>query len=571
MSLEWLLEPWGSALMRRAFLEAVLTGATCGVLGCFVLVRGLAFLGEGLAHTLVLGVVLAFLLGVPVGFMALLVAALTVGASRAIGADRRFSPDVAMGILLPALFGLGVVLIAGAEGYRSRLEGTLFGAILGTTDGDLVLAGAVAGATVLALLLTGKELVLASFDRAAAAAMGYGLRGLDLLLLGLVALTTVVALRAVGSVLLAALLLGPPLIARRVSATFWPMAALSAGLGVFAGILGLYASWHWDVGGGPAIVLVVVALFGVVGLGARLLQRGLGVLAAALLCLVAGCGGEDERAGGGGEPLRVVATTMQLADFAREVGGSRVQVDGILDAGSEPHDYEPTPSDADTVSSAGLVIANGANLDSWLDDLLENAGADARRIDAVAGIELLPTEEEGFPGDPHVWHDPELAKRMVATVATGLTAADPAGKAAYERNAARYSDEIDAMAEEIRRIFAPIPPTRRTLVTNHDAFGYFARAYDVRVVGTVFASLGTETEPSAQQVQALAERIRAEGVRTIFTEEAVDPRLERQIAQEAGATVSASLYADALAPSGPPATYIGAELANARAMASAWR
>lgn len=255
--------------MRRAFAEAALTGAVCGALGCFVLVRGLAFLGESLAHTLLLGVVLAFLLGVPVGLAAAAVAGLTVLLTERIGADPRFGADVATGILLPSLFGLAVLLIASAEGFSGGLEGALFGTILGVTSGDLALAASVGVATAVVLALAGKELVLASFDRPAAAAMGYRLRALDLLLLALITAAAVIGLRAVGNVLFAALLLGPPAIARLTCRTFWPMAACAAAIGVLTGIVGLYLSWNWDVGGGPAIVLVITTLFLVMAATAR--------------------------------------------------------------------------------------------------------------------------------------------------------------------------------------------------------------------------------------------------------------------------------------------------------------
>ncbi len=287
---------------------------------------------------------------------------------------------------------------------------------------------------------------------------------------------------------------------------------------------------------------------------------------------VAGC----DTAGGGqaGETkdrLRVVATTMQLQDFARQVGRDRVEISGILDADAEPHEYEPTPSDADAVAGADVVASNGANLDGWLDDLLDQAGTEAPRVDATRGIPLLPTEEEGFPGDPHVWHDPALAKRMVAKVAAGLARADPPGRAAYRRNAEAYEERIDGMAAKIRREFASVPPARRNLVTSHDAFGYFARAYDVEVVGSVLPTVTTESEPSAQQIRRLVEAVRAQGVTTIFTERALAPRLERRVAEEAGARVSTSLYADALGPPGSGAeSFVDAELANARAMFSAW-
>ena len=572
-----LADPWASGLMRRAFAEAVLAGALCGALGCFVLVRGLAFLGEGLAHTLLLGVVVAFLLGVPLGLPVAVAAALTVAAAGAIAADRRFTADVAMGVLLPSLFGLAIVLGAVGEGYRSQLEAALFGSILAVTGADLLAAAIVAAVTAAVLVVAGKELVLASFDRTTAVAMGYRVRLLDLVLLVLVGAAVIVGLRAVGNVLLAALLLGPPATARLLTRTFWPMVATAAAIGVAGGIAGLYLSWHADVGGGPAIVLVLAGAFAVVAVASRIMRlRSVStsavVVGAALLALLgAGCADEPaDPAGGGAQRLEVVATTMPLQDFVRQVGGDRVRVTGLLGPDADPHEYEPTPSDADAVAAADVVVENGAGLDDWLGDLLENAASDARRVTAVEGIELLPSEEEGFAGDPHVWHDPQAARRMVATVAEGLAAADPEGRAAYERGARRYGRELERMAARIRERFAAIPPERRRLVTTHDAFGYFARAYDVDVVGSVLPSVTTDAEPSAQQVDRLVRDLRRLGVRTIFTEEAVDPRLEQQIAAEAGAEVSTSLYADVLAAEGPASTFVGAELANAEAMASAW-
>ncbi len=309
----------------------------------------------------------------------------------------------------------------------------------------------------------------------------------------------------------------------------------------------------------------------------RYVRVALVVGATTLTLGVAACGG-DEGDGGGqpaageGEPLAVVATTMQVQDFARQVGGERVEVTGILGPDNEPHEYEPTPSDAEALAGADVVIENGANLDDWLEDLLANAGGDAQRVTAAEGIELLPTEEEGFPGDPHIWHDPQRAKQMVDTIAAGLSAAGPENREIYERNATAYKRELDDMADQIRETFAPVPPEERKLITTHDAFGYFVRAYDLEQVGTVLPTVTTESEPSGQQVQELVNEIREQDVEAIFTEEAVDATLERQIAQEAGAAVSTSLYADVLGGPGSGAeTFIAAELANAQAMVTAWQ
>lgn len=264
--LDWLAEPWGSAFMRRAFAEAVLGGSALGALGCFVLVRRLSFLGESIAHTVVLGAALALLLGIPLGLGGVVIAVATAGLTGAIAGDRRLSADTATGILLPTLFAAGVALLAGTSGARS-IDDLLFGSILGVGAADLILAGLVALAVVVVLRVAGKELVLVAFDRAGAQALGYRVALLDAVLLTLIAVAVVVGLRAVGSILLAGLLLGPPLAARLVCATFWPMLALAATLGALCGVGGLYLTWHVEVGAGPAIVLVVAAAVVLAALG----------------------------------------------------------------------------------------------------------------------------------------------------------------------------------------------------------------------------------------------------------------------------------------------------------------
>ena len=261
--MEWLTDPWTSTLMRRAFIEALVIGALSGAIGCFVLVRGLAFLGESVAHALVLGVVVAFLLGLSPALGAAMGAAATVLLATSVAQDERLSFDTAMGVILPSFFGLGVLLIALGEGFRTRLEEVLFGSILSVTTLDLALG---AGAAVLAaavLLLAGKELALVAFDRQVAQAMGYRVALLDLLLLAVVTIAVVAALRGTGNVLLTGLLLGPAATARLVCRTFGSMAIAAAILGAAAGVAGLYATWHLEVGGGPAIVLVVTAMFAV--------------------------------------------------------------------------------------------------------------------------------------------------------------------------------------------------------------------------------------------------------------------------------------------------------------------
>lgn len=279
------------------------------------------------------------------------------------------------------------------------------------------------------------------------------------------------------------------------------------------------------------------------------------LLPAALLA--AGCG---DGGGTGDGRLGVVATTTQAADFARVAGGERVEVRGILSPSSDPHDYEPRPSDARAVADAALVVRSGGDLDSWLAELVDNAGGDAAAL-------TLRDHVRTFGDDPHWWQDPRNAALAVAAIAGALADADPGGAAGYHANARAYARRVRRLDAAIERCMAAVPTRRRKLVTTHDSLAYFARRYRIEVIGAVLPSLSSQAQPSAGGTDRLVRRIRSEGVRAIFPESALSPELEKAIAREAGARVGGALWADTLGPPGSPAaTYLGAMAANADAL-----
>jgi ABC-type Zn uptake system ZnuABC Zn-binding protein ZnuA len=258
--------------------------------------------------------------------------------------------------------------------------------------------------------------------------------------------------------------------------------------------------------------------------------------------------------------ITVVATTTQMQDLVRNVGGRRVHVVGILKPNVDPHDFEPTPSAVVALADARLVVESGAGLDTWADQLIDAAGTSAPAFDASAG---LPLRDD----DPHWWGDPALVERAATALGRELGRIDPGNRAAYAEHAAGYVGRLERMDAANRRLIATVPPGDRKLVTNHDAFGYLAAHYGIRVVGSVIPALSSAAQPSAQDVADLIRRIRAQHVRAIFTESSLDPSLERQIAAEAGVGVYANLYGDTLGPPGSPgATYLGMERWNVRAM-----
>jgi zinc/manganese transport system substrate-binding protein len=258
--------------------------------------------------------------------------------------------------------------------------------------------------------------------------------------------------------------------------------------------------------------------------------------------------------------VTVVATTTEVADLVRQVGGSRVNVERMLRPGGDPHDYEPRPSDVAAVADATVVFRSGGEVDEWLNEVIDNAGGDAEVVSLIDSVKRLDD-------DPHWWQDATNGVRAVEAMRAELTKADPAGRATFARNAERTIGTLERLDRQITACVDRVPPAKRKIVTTHDALGYFAQRYGVEVVGAVIPSLSTQAQASAGDVQELVEQIRREGVEAIFPESSVNPDIERAIAREAGANIGDSLYADSLGPKGSPGeTYTGALAADAAAL-----
>jgi zinc/manganese transport system substrate-binding protein len=285
------------------------------------------------------------------------------------------------------------------------------------------------------------------------------------------------------------------------------------------------------------------------------------VSAFALALAAAGCGDPEGEDGAGGGAVAAVATTAITGDIVRNIGGNRVNVDTLVPADADPHDFEPRPSDAVALADAELVVKSGGDLDEWLDDLIDSAGGDAAELTLLDSVRAIGD-------DPHWWQDPRNAVLATEAVRDALAEADPEGRRAYERNAALYVRELRALDDDIERCMQRVPHEKRKLVTTHDALGYFADRYGLEVIGSVIPSLSTQAQPSAKEVDALVEQIEEEGVEAIFPEAAVSQRLERAISRESGAEVGGELWADSLGGEGSGAdTYVDAMRANADVLA----
>ena len=288
----------------------------------------------------------------------------------------------------------------------------------------------------------------------------------------------------------------------------------------------------------------------------------------------------------GAEPLRVVASFSIVGDLAQQVGGDRIALHTLVGSDADAHVYQPTPADARRLAQADLVIVNGLGFEGWIARLIKSSGYRGQVVVASDGIRTLKRTDEdhddhdnhgahagqghGHDGgiDPHAWQDPTNALRYVDNIAQALTQADPAGRAVYLANAARIKQAIATLDGEIKTSFKTIAKEKRKVVTTHDAFGYFARAYGVAFIAPV--GVNTDAEPSAADVGRIIKQIRREKIPAVFMENISDPRLLERIRQESGARIGGVLYSDALSKSGGAApTYVDMMRYNAKTLVSA--
>jgi ABC-type Zn uptake system ZnuABC Zn-binding protein ZnuA len=279
-------------------------------------------------------------------------------------------------------------------------------------------------------------------------------------------------------------------------------------------------------------------------------------MAALISCLPSGLSGAQPAVR---QPLKVLATTTQIQDFVRNVGGDRITVIPILQGDDDAHEYQPTAADARSVVDADLIFTNGIGLETWFDSLGRNArsGVPIVKLGEESGIGVRPGDEAESLGDPHVWFDSVNAQLMVNKIRDLLSTVDGAGQSTYDRNAASYSAQLDQMDREISAQWSAVPAEQRKLVTNHDAFGYYVSRYGITFVGSVIPSLSTDAEPSLSDTLRIAGAIREQNVRAIFTENSINPRLAESLSSLAGVRIYSNLYGDSLGKPGSDGdTYI---------------
>jgi zinc/manganese transport system substrate-binding protein len=304
------------------------------------------------------------------------------------------------------------------------------------------------------------------------------------------------------------------------------------------------------------------------------------------------------------EPLKVVATFSIIGDMAKQVGGDRIDLSVLVGPNGDAHVYEPKPQDAARIGEAQVVLSNGLKFEGFIDRVVEASGTKAPVVELTRGVTPIPTAEdehghaeaghdgddkhaegeEGHEGeehaetgheghdhgafDPHAFQSVPNAIVYVANIADAFCAADAAGCDSYKANAAAYTETLKALDAELRADVAAIPAGKRTIITSHDAFGYFAKEYGITFLAP--EGVSTEAEASAADVARLIDQVKEDKAAAVFVENVTNPRLIEQIAKETGLKVGGALYSDALSASdGPAATYVDLMRYNIRTIAGA--
>jgi ABC-type Zn uptake system ZnuABC Zn-binding protein ZnuA len=568
-----MLEPFQLPYVQRGLLEIVLLSAGAGLVGTWIVLRGLAFFSHAAGTATFPGLVLAEGLGfaAPIGAMAaaLLYAVSLGGLTR----PRRSDYDSLTALSLAGALALGVILASDVFHTGSSVETLLFGSLLLIEPRDVALAAAASAVAIVASLALGRAWIAGGFDAAGARALGLNTKLHDSLLLLLIALVVVSMLSALGALLATSLLVIPAATTRlwfnRIGA--WQLATIA--LVCVEGVAGLWLSVQTDAPPGATIAVLAGGVFAVSAATQLLLRRSpraVAIAASLLLTLplVAGCGGSSGDSNG---KLDVVATTTQIGDWARQVGGDRANVTQLLEPNTDPHDYEPRPSDVEAVANARVVFKNGDGLDGWIDKVVEQSGGHPQVVDLSSGVpSRSPGESSGSETsryDPHWWHDPRNAAAAIEQIRETLDSVAPEAHNTFNSNARAYLAKLRRLDRDIEACIDQVPSRQRKLVTDHDAFGYFADRYGIEVIGAVIPSQTTQAQASAGEVAKLSDTIEQERVKAIFPESSLNTKLADSIAEQTGAMSNLTLYGDTLGPKGSDgATYTGMEASNAQSM-----
>jgi len=291
------------------------------------------------------------------------------------------------------------------------------------------------------------------------------------------------------------------------------------------------------------------------------------ILSLLFLLSTAGCAPQNQTVASTG--LIVATSISPIADLIRQVGGDRVKVINLVPTGSDPHNFEPKPEDLRQVATAKVFFANGVGEEAYIDKLLQNVGnSNLRKVVLSDGLPILQ-QENGNPGNPHLWLDVRNAEQYVARIRDTLSEISPANKSYFQQNASAYLAKLDELDRWIASQVATIPAEARLMVVFHDAWPYYANRYGLTILSPVVHN--NEAEPSAREYADLTNLIREKHVRAVFGEAGFNPKLVQRLASDTGVKYVGNLYDDTLGNSPENNSYLAMMRSNTEAIVAALR
>lgn len=244
------------------------------------------------------------------------------------------------------------------------------------------------------------------------------------------------------------------------------------------------------------------------------------------------------------EKIKVVSSASIFQDMARNIGGDKIISETIVPIGGDPHTYTPKPSDVELVSSADLILINGLTFEGWITELIQNSGTKAKVVLITEGVSPITSEKYHNASDPHAWMDASNGVQYAYNISAGLAAVDPDNALYYADNGAKYTAKIKQAHNYIKKQIASIPEAQRILITSHDAFQYYGKAYDITLNALI--GISTESEAQSKDLQRVVDVIRESKIPAVFIESTINPKMLQQIANDTGVKIGGELYADSI-------------------------
>lgn len=279
-----------------------------------------------------------------------------------------------------------------------------------------------------------------------------------------------------------------------------------------------------------------------------------------------GCGKSDNKTTSG--KIKTVSSITIINDIVKNIGGERVDTKSICPVGIDPHTYRSKPGDPKMISESDIVFINGFTLEHWIEEMVHNAGGIKTVVTVTAGLTPI-TDEKGYGDpDPHAWFNVQYVKTYAENIAKALIEKDKEGAEYYKKNLDVYIKKLDSLDSWVKTETGKIPHEKRVLVTSHDAFRYFGKAYGIEVYG--LQGISTEAKARTEDVKNLIDMIKERKLKAVFIESSVNPKLLEEISKETGAIVGGTLYSDSVGDEGTfEGTYIGALTHNVNTIVNA--